>query len=536
MRTTKQLLSLALGTAAYAEPTRITTADDTCFDIFEIELPVKDFRGLPPHWTVFVLQPEKANKREWRPDRVISEATGLIGRFADEGPILIVSDTSTVHLGDEFDRDPKSVFSVDAPNLPSKAEATTNTRFSPFVLALQRKGLARLNFLETFMPYIKGKPALGWKFYGRNRELKKLIDTDENYMIVAGRRLGKTSLMLETERSLKERGEDVFYVNVQQRTKANEVAGDLLRALSPKDANYAIRHGEALGDRPLSIALKRLASAKRRTTLLIDELGNVIVKSPADDWSFVGLLRSYSQSGNLRVIISCFQEVFIKQQEEFEGPLVNFANVLRLPIFTDTEVSEAFLSPFEFWMNLQPVERRELRSLVGSVVGGHPYFLQYFCSQLFEKMGEEGSGGLMENAKKLVRADLVKCFESPQEEVFYHHGGSTLFSYVFLTRCKEADDTGKESLINTVIDDDWLEKLLVREGFSSTLASRRNILEGLEICGLSASVDGARSRQRISTPIVYLYVKRVEAPIEKYLEKLKRDVRAEAISWGLGDL
>jgi hypothetical protein len=531
MRTTAELLRVALGNPDFGRMERIAAKSPGCFDLFNIELPVRDFRGLPPNWAVIVLNPQVVHERKSSITQITDEARNLLSSIPSHRPVLIISDITTVHLGDEFSQEPRNVFCIDAANLPAKVEYKSDPRFSPFVQALRRKGLAKVYSASDFMPYSRGKPARGWQFYGRQYELRKLTDTDENYLLIGSRRVGKTSLMQEAYRCLKERGEKAYYVDVQNRTRSGDVAGDLLRELSPKDASYAVRHGGALGERPMAVALKRMAQARERTILLIDELGNVIVNRPNDDWNFLGLLRKYAQNGNLRLVVSCFQEVFIKQQQEFEGPLVNFASALRLTLFTEAEVDQSFLAPFDLWMNLRPAERNELRVLVSSTVGCHPYFLQYFCSQLFERMAEQNRGSLLENAKTLVRADLLSCFESPQNEVFYH-SASALFKYLFLLRCKEADDAGI-ALASTVIEDEWLEKILLTQGFSSTIAARRNILEGLELRGFTAPVDGSRSRQRIAAPVMYLYAKRAESPVGKYIDKLGSDARAEADDWGL---
>jgi hypothetical protein len=532
MRTARDLLSLAVG-PFIQKVEAVETEQDTCFEVFKVTLPIEEFRGLPPNWTAVILSPVAAADKRWSPTNIVAEAKVIVGKLRDETPVLMISDAKNVHFGDELGHGPSSIFSVDAPNLPARKDAPSDPRFSPFILALKRKGVRNLVGQSHFAPYIRGRPARGWQFYGRRKELNTLVNSTGNYMIIGSRRLGKTSLMQETERCLRAKKEEVYYINVQHCTKANEVAGLILHALSPRDKYYAERAGESLGERPLAIALKRLTITQRRTTLLIDELGNLIVKRPKDDWNFIGLLRNYTQTGNLRVIFSCFHEVLIKQQQESEGPLNNFANAMRLSVFAESEVEEFFLAPFDFWLNLQPAERKELRALVTSAVGFHPYFLQYFCSQLFDRMSQGKGGTLIENAQKLVRAELLQCFESPQEEVFYHAGHSALINYVFLSRCKEAEYSGKERLVNTIIDDDWLEAFLTREGFMSTLFSRRSILEGLELHGLSAPVDGVRSRQRIVTPIVYLYVKRAEQPLETYLTKLKNDIEREAASWGL---
>ena len=95
--------------------------------------------------------------------------------------------------------------------------------------------------------------------------------------------------------------------------------------------------------------MKGLQASGRHVVLVLDELGNVITKRRQDDWTIIGILREYSQSGSIRLIMSGFQEFFLKQRTEFEGPFVNFATPLRLGGFSNAEIEEFIPRPLDIW-------------------------------------------------------------------------------------------------------------------------------------------------------------------------------------------
>ena len=274
-----------------------------------------------------------------------------------------------------------------------------------------------------------------------------------------------------------------------------------------------------------------MTSTRGRNTLLLDELGIVISKLPKDDWSFLGMLRSYSQQGNLRHAISCFEEVFVKQQEEFSGPLVNFGTTMRLEPFSDSDIEELVIAPLEIWKPLQQSDRRALKAIASSVIGHHPYFIQFFCEELFERLVDSASGSLVEKAQTIVRKDQARCFNDPVTQVF-HNIDSGLLKYLFLRRCHDADLAHLE-LRQALLDDDWLVRALDFLGLCATTTARRNILEALEIHGLCFAADYNRSKQRVAVPMIYIFLKEVEHPVTALIDKYAQDIPSEIERWNV---
>jgi hypothetical protein len=462
---------------------------------------------------------------------VIEEAKGLVDALGPSSLLFLISAESSVHLNDQVGTMKKHVFCLDAQNIPQGEPIATDVMQSPMVLALRRKGLSRDSFVFVFSPYQRGRPVQGWRFFGRKREVRAVIDSNANLIIVGPRRMGKTSLMQEAARILRQRKESVYYVNVQDCRRAQDVVSQILQAISSRERERAVRHGRALDERPLSIALREMTSRRNRVTLLLDELGNVIRNLDDEGWAFLGTLRKYSQEGSLKIGISCFQEAFIRQVNEFTGPLVNFGTTLRLEPFSDADIEDLVFGPLEIWRPLSASDRRELKAIVTSTVGHHPYFIQFFCEELFTRQMEEDRNPLIDIAKTIVRRDLGSCFSDPVEQVFIRLP-SALLKYLFLLRCHQADKAAMD-ISKAEIDDDWLLGTLKDCGYSAKFSARRTILEGLEIHGLCSAVSLNRTRQRVSVPIVYRLLQKVESPVAELISRYETDIATEAELWDL---
>ena len=492
------------------------------FSLFTVELPLDDFRGLPPEWHFAVLDPTLKVADQIVRDQVVPEARALIAEFPAHKPLVLVSGHDGVHLADEFTMLERNVFPLDSNDFPRGPPKPVQPRLAPFVAACQRKlQTSASDVALSLSPYVRNRPVQGWGFFGRRKALRELVASDENFMIVGARRVGKTSLMQEAARRKEANGEEVYFIDVQHCRSTGDMVGEILRRISPREAANAIRHGQILDEGALSIILRRLAARHQRVTLFLDELGNVISRLSAGDREFLGLLRRNVQHGQLRIAFSCFQEVFLQQAADFEGPAVNFGTVLRLGMFSSSEVDDFVCGPLEFWNPLKEADKAELLKVVNDHVGHHPFLLQHFCYALFRSLVET-RGSVAQIAKSLVRRELGDVFAEPVEEVFYRLG-SPLLMYLFLRGCHEADRPGI-GLRQAKFTRPWIAKVLQELGLPFGTDETRTLLERLDIHALCSAVDNQRSRQAIASPLIYEYVRANEDPVEDYIDALREDV------------
>ena len=86
--------------------------------------------------------------------------------------------------------------------------------------------------LALLVPYETSKPVTGSRFFGRESEVRRILQhCDSNFAIMGIRRIGKTSLMREIERQLKEQAQE----RGRRRRRAADPLHGLQRHASPSD-------------------------------------------------------------------------------------------------------------------------------------------------------------------------------------------------------------------------------------------------------------------------------------------------------------
>ena len=530
MRTSLQLLRSAFGDPKLPlECTeRISDCDTGEFKCYRVRPPRDKYRGLLPTWD-FAIIPQHSPKRSPSKETIkyaVRDSNKIAkSRKHHEVPLVMISDEPSIRLTDKLRFDRQNIFFLDHTDLVSSTKQVT-LRSSPLLRAVRNK-LSRTELSSIlFTPYQPNKPAFGWRFFGRRNELERLVESNENFIVVGARRIGKTSLLQEARRRLKEKGQKVYYVDAQHCRGQEELVKEIIRTFSARDVAHAVRRSQALDESLLASVLRRAGGKNKRTTLIIDELGNVISKARGTDWHVVGMLRSQAQRGRIRIIMSAFQEFFLKQLQDYSGPFVNFATIVRLRGFSDSEVIECLLDPLGIWARTS--DRPALLNMIVHRIGRHPHLLQHLGQALFEKVARGGNRDLNIAAASLLEKEELTCFMDPVHEMFYRMPSSTQ-RYLFLRRCHEAASEGKE-LRSIELDDDWVETVLQEEGYESTYDGRRFLLGDLEIRGLTrAAKVGSTSRQRIAAPIVYSFIRHAEGKngVLKLIAKLGKEIKLE---------
>jgi hypothetical protein len=533
LRNDEQLVQSALGllerSVDFAEPPELRGP----FKIHHLLLPERFHGKLPPMWKFAVLTHSPLQRGDLQEVILPALATIVKSYPYDGDPLVFLSDYPQIRLYDQLPLHPR-IFALDHHELPGgRPRNEIAPRQTPLAFAVKRR-LDHHDSRKALCPYVRDKPALKWRFFGRKKELERLVHSDENYMVIGARRIGKTSLVRQVQIELQRRGVEVVFVDAQAHDNEKELSRAIMQKFSMQDFQQLERRNQLTEERFLELALKRARSG-RRVVLIIDELGNVLERLKSDAWRVLGLLRAFAQSDQIRIIGTGFQEFFLKQQEDYSGPWVNFSSTLRLGGFRDQEIDEFVIEPLQMWSEVS--NPRQIRDTVLSTVGRHPMLLQYFCEGVYMEVARRSNPSLIDSVRDIIGTQMMEVFAEPIENIFYRVPSSIL-RYLFLFACHEGE-LRQKPIHQVEIDDDWIENVLNAAGYSSTTGSRRNLLEGLEVRGLTQPVGGDRGVQVIVTPIVYRFIKRAfnvrseTQGIQKLLMKYKAEIDGELDAWRL---
>lgn len=533
MRTSVQVIRALLADPNFSDFERLKDKDYGPFDVYRLTLRSNRYRGFLPEWVIAVVKGSDSLRSRHELDAVYESAQQLIGSHgrSSRTPLVLASDDPRVKLADTLPTGARNTFLVDHSGIPALRPDSRDPITSPLVKAV-RNTLTRPEVTGLmFSPYIRNRPVEGWRFFGRKKDLGILVESTESFFVVGGRRIGKTSLLREAARQLDGMGTLVIFVDVEACETESDVIRKLLLTISPKEAEAAVRRQRALLEPMISIALKRITAKSGSVVLILDELGNVISRLPSEQWRILGTLREFSQSGRVRVIISCFQELFQKQAIDARGPLVNFGSVLRLHALSTPDIEDMLIAPLMHWSRIS--NSKALLQLALTSIGRHPYVLQTFCHELFQRVIKEPDRDVLSLARSIVESDreYTECFREAVDEL-YTRALTPLLRYLYLKRCHEADLAGV-SISEASIDDDWLIKALDECGYASSLDDRTALLEGLEMRGLIDQRDDRRIAFIIVTPMLYHYHKKARADFAALFKKYQVEILQEHEQWGL---
>lgn len=520
-----EILRVVTGTPQLADVKQLSGIGAPSFDVFIANLPLPKFRGFPSQWHFAVLNRHHVAAA---PEDAFREIATLTELLKPTEPLAVLNDNSKITIAESLKQLSRRVFVLEGADIWPGKPRDLEARFTPLVESVKAHKLDT-SFATAFSPYPGRHPINNpWQFFGRRKELDQLMESNENFAIIGGRRCGKTSILQELTRRLKERGDFTLYIDVQN-VPAARIKVQLLEALSARDYISVLRRKAAFGEDLLDNVIERLIREHRKVTLVLDELGIVIASTKEEDWSFIGTLRKFSNTPGLRLIFSAFQELIIRQESDPEGPLVNLARTMRLGAFSENEIEELVTMPLEFFKQLPDRTRRSLREVAIRSVGRHPLFLQVFCNELFKRaiLGGEDPAAV---AQAIASGDrMLDVFVAAVDEVFGRLA-SPMLKYVFLTYCLEMQ-TKREALHGAVIDDEWLERMLDNRGWQSTVDGRRRILEGLEIYGLTLSVNYNHARQQMAAPVIFNFLSQNEPNLKRVARQYGIDAERELDLW-----
>lgn len=242
--------------------------------------------------------------------------------------------------------------------------------------------------ISNLSPYETRAPVTGSRFFGREHEISRILaNPDTNHAILGIRRIGKTSLLRETERILKEReaAARVVYLECSDLLSADDYIREVVRKLNPRELPRLHMQKYVFF---FPNFLERMSKVfKQKIIFLLDEIDNLVIMQRGD-WELFRMLRASSNKGACQYIIAGFREA-MREQYMLDSPFYNFAQELRLNEFTRQQARDLIVTPMEN-LRVRFRNEEEVVKRIYEETAGQPNLMQYYCLILLRRLDQTG--------------------------------------------------------------------------------------------------------------------------------------------------
>jgi Cdc6-like AAA superfamily ATPase len=301
--------------------------------------------------------------------------------------------------------------------------------------------------ISFLSPYETRAPVTGSRFFGREQEISRILaNPDTNQVVLGIRRIGKTSLLRETERIFNEREETarVFYLECSDLLSTDDYVREVVRKLNPRELPR-LQMQKYIFFFPNF--LERMSKQfKSKIIFLLDEIDNLVIMQRGD-WELFRMLRASSNKGACQYIIAGFREA-MREQYILDSPFYNFAQEIRLSEFSRQQARDLIITPMEN-LRVRLHNQEEIVNRIYDETSGQPNLIQYYCLILLRNLDQTGK-------RELSPGSLLDVYS---DEGFTSH---LLTSFMQNTENREkgliyaillsAEDGGKKGFSHEEID------------------------------------------------------------------------------------
>jgi hypothetical protein len=242
--------------------------------------------------------------------------------------------------------------------------------------------------ISNLAPYETRAPVTGSRFFGREYEISRIISNpDTNHAILGIRRIGKTSLLREVERILKENQDPAYlvYLECSDLLGTEDYVREVVRKLNPRELPrlHMQKYVFFFPD-----FLERMARAyKSKIIFLLDEVDNLVIMQRGN-WDLFRMLRASANKGACQYVIAGFREA-MQEQYLLDSPFYNFAQEIRLNEFTRRQAHDLIVTPMEN-LRVRIVNKDEVVGRIYEETAGQPNLIQYYCMILLRRLDRSG--------------------------------------------------------------------------------------------------------------------------------------------------
>lgn len=294
---------------------------------------------------------------------------------------------------------------IDAPG--QELQALAGARYAPRFIVIdagsQQRILAAHSFIGAFLdlvseqipmanlaPYEVSAPVEGSGFFGREREVDKILTHAEtNFAVLGIRRIGKTSVLREVRRRLLDQGENparLVWLDGSTLQSQEHLVQEVVRQLSFQvlrslnDPRYRFF---------LPDFLKRMANQLGgQITIFLDEADEVL-SWLREEHSLLRELRAAANRGSCRIVTTGFSS---QAQELFDpkSPLLFAFEIIRLAPFLPKDTASIVVTPMAS-LRVHFEKKDAIVSRIHDDTQGHPLLVQYCCLELVSLLDRQGT-------------------------------------------------------------------------------------------------------------------------------------------------
>jgi hypothetical protein len=242
--------------------------------------------------------------------------------------------------------------------------------------------------ISNLSPYETRSPVTGSRFFGRDAEVTRILSNpDTNHNILGIRRIGKTSLLREVERILRENEDPshVVYLECSDLLSTDDYIREVVRKLNPRELPrlHMQKYIFFFPD-----FLERMSRALHsKLIFLLDEVDNLVIMQRGD-WELFRMLRASANKGACQYIMAGFREA-MKEQYLLDSPFYNFGQEIRLSEFSRLQAHELITTPMEN-LRVHFKNKEEVVSRIYDETAGQPNLIQYYCLILLRQLDFTG--------------------------------------------------------------------------------------------------------------------------------------------------
>ena len=302
--------------------------------------------------------------------------------------------------------------------------------------------------ISNLSPYETRAPVTGSRFFGREQEIARIISNpDTNHAILGIRRIGKTSLLRELERLLREDEESthVIYLECSDLLDTDDYVREVVRKLNPRELTRLHKQKYVFFFPDFLERMSRLN--KTKIIFLLDEVDNLVIMQRGN-WDLFRMLRASANKGACQYIIAGFREA-MREQYSLDSPFYNFAQEIRLSEFSRQQAHDLIVTPMEN-LRVRFKNKEQVVSRIFEETSGQPNLIQYYCLILLRNLDETGQREI--SPESLINVYDDKGFQSHLLTSFMQNTENREKALIYAI-LKFLEDAGQQGFTQATIDE-----------------------------------------------------------------------------------